>query len=90
MSWMILVVIGGVTMIGLLALVLGIVALARINRSGGALKGRGLAIAAIVLGALMLLAPCIFAPLLWWAKPSVEAPPPPPSETAPAEPEGTP
>jgi hypothetical protein len=38
----------------LLGLVLGIVAEGRIDRSGGTLKGRGLAIAGIVLGALGL------------------------------------
>ena len=57
----------GVVLVGLLALILGIVALARINRSGGALKGRGLAIAAIILGALMLFAPILGLPLLWLA-----------------------
>jgi hypothetical protein len=40
---------------GLLPLILGIVALVRINRSNGTLRGRGLAVAAIVLGALVLL-----------------------------------
>ena len=46
----------GLPLCGLLAAVLGVVALVRINRSGGALRGRGLAIGAIVLGGLMLLA----------------------------------
>ena len=50
-----LLVILGVPLVGVLALVLGIVALVRIGRSGGALRGRGLALAAIVLGGLMLL-----------------------------------
>ena len=53
----------GLPLVGLLALVLGLVALVRINRSGGALRGRGLAIAAIVLGALMTL-PILFLPFL--------------------------
>ena len=50
-----LLVIVGVPLIGVLALALGIVALVRINRSGGALRGKGLAVGAIVLGGLMLL-----------------------------------
>jgi hypothetical protein len=45
----------GVPLIGLLALALGIVALVRINRSGGELRGKGLAVGAIVLGGLLLL-----------------------------------
>jgi hypothetical protein len=80
----------GIPLVGLVALTLGIVALVRINRSNGALRGRGLAIAAIVLGALMLLAPCLFAPLLWWARASDSAPPPPASRIAPPEPGGAP
>jgi hypothetical protein len=80
----ILLVLGGVFLFGLLALVLGVVALVRIGRSNGAMHGRGLAVAAIVLGALMLLAPCLFAPLLWLmagrSEPdySIPAPPAPP------------
>jgi len=46
----------GVPACGLLALILGVVALLRIARSGGALRGKGLAVAAVVLGGLMLLA----------------------------------
>jgi hypothetical protein len=46
----------GLPLLGVLALVLGIVSLVRINRSAGRLRGRGLAIAAIVVGALVLLA----------------------------------
>ena len=54
----------GVPAIGLLALVVGVVALARINRSGGALRGRGLAISAIVIGGLMMLVSLLAIPLL--------------------------
>ncbi|MHC4916197.1 MAG: hypothetical protein ACYTGB_11975, partial [Planctomycetota bacterium] len=65
----ILLVIGGLILGALLALILGIVALLRINRSGGALRGRGLAIAAIVIGGLMLLgiplAAVVAVPFLW-------------------------
>jgi len=57
----------GVPLVGLLALVLGIVALVRINRSGGALKGRGLAIGAIVIGGLMMLVSLLAIPLLLFA-----------------------
>jgi hypothetical protein len=63
----ILIVIGGLALAGLAAVILGIVALVRINRSGGALRGRGLAIAAIVIGGLMLIAPCLSAPAFLWA-----------------------
>jgi len=54
----------GVPAIGLLALVVGVVALARINRSGGALRGRGLAIGAIVIGGLLMLVSLLAIPLL--------------------------
>jgi hypothetical protein len=46
---------GGLALLGLTAALLGIVALVRINRSGGELRGRGLAIGAIIIGGLMLL-----------------------------------
>ena len=42
--------------LGLVGLALGLIALRRINRSGGQLGGRGLAVAGIVVGALMSLA----------------------------------
>jgi hypothetical protein len=45
-----------IPLVGMLAVILGFVALVRINRSGGALHGRWLAVGAIVLGGLMLLA----------------------------------
>jgi hypothetical protein len=42
-------------LVGLAALITGIVALVRINRSEGRLRGRGFAIAAIAIGLVMLL-----------------------------------
>jgi hypothetical protein len=45
----------GLVLFGLAALIAGIVALGRINRSEGRLRGRGFAIAAIVIGLAMLL-----------------------------------
>jgi hypothetical protein len=54
----------GVPAIGLLALIVGLVALARISRSGGALKGRGLALGAVVLGGLLMLLSLLAIPLL--------------------------
>jgi hypothetical protein len=47
----------GITLVGLAALVMGIVALVRISRSDGALRGRGLAVAAVILGGLMVVIP---------------------------------
>jgi hypothetical protein len=47
----------GITLVGLTALVMGIVALVRISRSDGALRGRGLAVAAVILGGLMVVIP---------------------------------
>jgi hypothetical protein len=44
-----------VVLLGLAALITGIVALVRINRSEGRLRGRGFAIAAIAIGLVMLL-----------------------------------
>jgi len=48
-------ILAGLVFCGLVALIAGIVALGRINRSDGKLRGRGLAVAAIVIGLLMLL-----------------------------------
>jgi biopolymer transport protein ExbD len=53
--FLIILIVGGLLFFGLVALIAGIVALTRINRSDGRLRGRGFAIAAIVIGALMLL-----------------------------------
>jgi hypothetical protein len=59
----------GIPLIGTLAVILGIVALVRIGRSGGALTGRGLAIGAIVIGALMILvAPVVLVGALVYAR----------------------
>jgi Domain of unknown function (DUF4190) len=61
--------IGGSILFGLVALIAGIVALVRINRSEGKLRGKGFALAAIVIGALLLLGVPVFgvvgAGLLW-------------------------
>lgn len=45
--------------LGALALIFGLVALNQINKSGGAQKGRGMAIAGVVLGPLDLIAAII-------------------------------
>jgi biopolymer transport protein ExbD len=59
----------GLLVFGLLPLILGGVALGRINRSGGELRGRGLAIAAMVLGVLVLLgAPVLLVGGLFFAR----------------------
>ena len=77
----VLVVVGGVVLAGLLALILGIAALVRINRSGGELRGRGLALAAIILGALILLTPVLLVPFFFLAPGKAE-----PSRAESAEP----
>jgi hypothetical protein len=61
-----LVVVGLAFLLGVLPLIIGIVALARINRSGGQLRGRGFAVAAIVAGALMLTLMFLVVPALWF------------------------
>jgi hypothetical protein len=70
-----------VLVIPLLAILLGIIALVRINRSGGQLRGRGWAIAAILGGALMLFA----VPALLWRflMPGTSTPAPFPSFESP-------
>ncbi len=45
---------------GIVGIILGIVALGKIKRSGGAMGGRGLAIAAIIVGAVTLVMGAIF------------------------------
>jgi uncharacterized membrane protein len=45
---------------GLIALIAGIVALVRINRSEGKLRGKGFAVAAIVIGLLLMLGLPVF------------------------------
>ena len=58
--FLVLLLIGGSILFGLVALIAGIVALVRINRSEGKLRGKGFAVAAIVIGLLMLLALPVF------------------------------
>ena len=51
----VLIIFGGVFLFGILALIFGFVSLSRINRSKGQLRGRGLAITAIIIGFLFVL-----------------------------------
>jgi biopolymer transport protein ExbD len=64
--------VAALVLFGLVALIVGIAALARIKRSDGKLRGRGFAIAAIVLGAMMIVGlPVVGAltmPLLFYAR----------------------
>jgi Domain of unknown function (DUF4190) len=56
----ILVAVAALVILGLAAVIAGIVALVRINRSEGKLRGKGFAVAAIVIGLLLLLGLPVF------------------------------
>lgn len=59
--------VGGGGLLGIASLVTGIIGTSQINKSAGAQKGKGMAIAGIVLGAINILIPCalvVFMPVL--------------------------
>ncbi len=91
-GFIVLLALGGLILCGLLALIVGIVALVRIKSSGGKLRGRGLAIAAIVIGLLLALGIPVFgvvgAGFMWFAAGDAARPMPPRAERSYSSDEG--